>query len=118
MWRWVQVRLYTASNVFHDLKIARDEFIRANAYIHKEKKICLPKIVSYYARDMSLNMNKLMEVVWNCLPELLQQKAVTDRMQNKPDKHISWVQQSSSFRFLIHKEATQETHLSLIKMAG
>lgn len=111
------VRVYTASNVFQDLKVARDEFIRANAYIHKEKKIHLPKIVSYYARDMSLSMNKLLEVVWNCLPEL-QQKTVTARMQNRPDKHIYWVPQSSSFRYLIHKEVTQEIHLPLIKMVG
>ncbi|KAK4484020.1 hypothetical protein RD792_011233, partial [Penstemon davidsonii] len=57
------VRVYTANNVFNDLKVAKEEFIQATVYVHKETKIYLPRILCYYAKDMSLCMTALLEMV-------------------------------------------------------
>lgn len=108
----MQVRIYTAKDVFQELKVARDEYIRENVvYVNEEKKIFMPKIVSYFARDMSLSLSQVLDIVCNCLPEL-QRTAIAARMKkNRPDKHICWVPMSSSFRYLIHKEITQQIYL-------
>ncbi|XP_038715135.1 uncharacterized protein LOC120008852 [Tripterygium wilfordii] len=52
-----QVRVYRAKNIFQDLKLAKEEYIEANMYVHKEKKILLPRILYYFA----------LERPWTCL---------------------------------------------------
>ncbi|KAF5740998.1 hypothetical protein HS088_TW11G01080 [Tripterygium wilfordii] len=51
------VRVYRAKNIFQDLKLAKEEYIEANMYVHKEKKILLPRILYYFA----------LERPWTCL---------------------------------------------------
>ncbi|XP_073046286.1 uncharacterized protein [Primulina eburnea] len=97
------VRLYKASTIFEDLKVAREEFIQATVYVHKETKIYLPKILCYYGKDMSLDMAALLEAVDECLVGI-QRKAVKTCMKGRPEKHVYWLEQTSSFRYLIHKE--------------
>ncbi|KAI3465508.1 hypothetical protein Pfo_022171 [Paulownia fortunei] len=100
------VRVYTANNVFQDLKVAKEEFIQATVYVHKETKIYLPKILCYYAKDMSLGMAALLEVVSGGLSGI-QQKAIRTRVKGRPEKYVYWLEQSSSFRYLIHKEIAE-----------
>ncbi|GFZ10585.1 tetratricopeptide repeat (TPR)-like superfamily protein [Actinidia rufa] len=45
-----------------DLKLAKEEFVQASVYVHKETKIFLPKILDYFAKDMSLDVAGLLEV--------------------------------------------------------
>ncbi|KAG6434900.1 hypothetical protein SASPL_106544 [Salvia splendens] len=97
------VRTYRANSVFEDMKVAKEEFILANVYVHKETKVYLPKILCYYAKDMSMTTAALVEVVSECLPGI-QQKSVRACVKGRPEKYVNWLEQSSSFRFLIHKE--------------
>ncbi|KAK4382641.1 hypothetical protein Sango_2852600 [Sesamum angolense] len=100
------VRVYTAKNIFQDLKVAKEEFIQATVYVHKQTKIYLPKILRYYAKDMSLGMAALLEVVSGCLTGI-QQTAIRKFMNGRPEKYVYWLEQSSSFRYLIHKDIAE-----------
>lgn len=100
------VRVYTAKHIFHDLKVAKEEFIQSTVYIHKQTKIYLPKILRYYAKDISLDMAELLEVVCGCLP-VTQQKAIRKFVKGRPEKYVYWLEQSSSFRYLIEKEVSE-----------
>ncbi|KAL7154427.1 hypothetical protein ABFS83_03G001800 [Erythranthe nasuta] len=103
------IRVYTSNNVFNDLRIAKEEFVQATVYIHKEKRIYLPKILSYYAKDMSMGMAVLLEVVSRCLSGIQQKAVVKTCAKGRPEKYVYWLEQSSSFRYLIHKEIAETT---------
>ncbi|KAL2506080.1 hypothetical protein Adt_21701 [Abeliophyllum distichum] len=100
------VRVYMANNVFHDLKVAKEDFIKATVYVHKETKIYLPKILCYYAKGMSLGMAGILEMVSECLSGP-QQKAIQTCAKNRPEKYVYWLEQSTAFRYLIHKEIAE-----------
>lgn len=100
------VRVYKAKSVFQDLKLAKEEFVQAGIYIHKEAKILLPKILDYFAKDMSLDVPGLLKVVNGCLSEV-QQKAITTCIKGRVDKYIHWLPQRSTFRYLIHRELVE-----------
>ncbi|KAL7085741.1 hypothetical protein ACP275_14G297900 [Erythranthe tilingii] len=97
------VRVYTAKNVFDDLKVAQKEFIQASVYVHKQSKVYLPKILNHYAKDMSLGMAELLEAVSGHI-QGIQYKTIKKFAKNRPEKYVYWLEQSSSFRYLIHKE--------------
>lgn len=100
---WMQVRAYRAKSIFQDLKLAKKEFIQANVYMYKETKLFLPKILYYFAKDMSLGMLGLLEEINDCLSDI-QKKAIRSCMAGKLDKYIQWLPQSSTFRYVIHEE--------------
>ncbi|KAG6408462.1 hypothetical protein SASPL_131475 [Salvia splendens] len=97
------IRIYYAKSISEDLNIAKEEFIQATAYVHKQKRLHLPKILQYYAKDMSLSTAALLKVVGDCLPEY-QQKSIDRFLKGRPEKCLCWLEESSSFRYLIHKE--------------
>ncbi|CAL5384272.1 unnamed protein product [Camellia sinensis] len=101
------VQVYTASSVFHDLKLAKEEFVQASVYIYKEKKISLPKMLYYFAKDMSLDVAGLLKEVNGCLTDEAQQKAIIKCLKGRPDKYIHWLPQSSTFRYIIHRELAE-----------
>ncbi|KAG6704429.1 hypothetical protein I3842_07G133400 [Carya illinoinensis] len=100
------VRAYTAKNIFQDLRLAKENFIQASVRIHKEKKIFLPKILHYFAKDMSLSIQVLLETVSENLSEV-QHKAIKKCMKGRLDKCIHWLPQSSTFRYVIHGELAE-----------
>lgn len=102
----VQIQVYTAKNVFQDLKVAKEEFIRATVCINKDKRIYLPKIICYFAKDMSLSTDEVVETVMGSLPET-QMKLVRSCMEYRADKLIYWLPQSCTFRYLIQKQVIQ-----------
>ncbi|CAH8389970.1 unnamed protein product [Eruca vesicaria subsp. sativa] len=93
------VRVYKADSVFRDLRRAKEEFIRDNARIQNETKIVLPKLVHYYAKDMSLDASALMETTVRCLPESL--KRVAQKLLKKKSKNIEFSPENLSFRYVI-----------------
>lgn len=97
------VRAYRANSIFQDLKLAKKEFIQANVYMYKETKLFLPKILYYFAKDMSLGMLGLLEEINDCLSDI-QKNAIRSCMAGKLDKYIQWLPQSSTFRYVIHEE--------------
>ncbi|KAL4575367.1 hypothetical protein LXL04_022209 [Taraxacum kok-saghyz] len=105
------VRIYSAKNVFQDLRIAKEEFIQSTVYVNKETKIYLPKILYYFAKDMALSMGGLLEMVNACLLEK-QQKAMKTNVKGKPEKYVYWLSQSCIFRYVIH-QGTVEGRLSI-----
>ncbi|KAF7140273.1 hypothetical protein RHSIM_Rhsim06G0000700 [Rhododendron simsii] len=100
------VRVYKAKSVFQDLKLAKEEFVQASIYIQKETKIFLPKILDYFAKDMSLDVPGLLKVVNGCLSEV-QQKAIIKCIKGRVDKYVHWLPQRSTFRYLIHRELVE-----------
>ena len=94
-----QVRVYKADCVFRDLRRAKEEFIRSNVRIQNETKIVLPKIVHYYAKDMSLDASALMETTVRCLPESM--KRVAQKLLKKKSKSIEFSPENLSFRYVI-----------------
>ncbi|WZY98458.1 hypothetical protein YC2023_070787 [Brassica napus] len=82
------VRVYKADCVFRDLRRAKEEFIRDNVRIQNETKIVLPKIVHYYAKDMSLDASALMETTVRCLPDSM--KRVAQKLLKKKSKCIEF----------------------------
>lgn len=101
------VRVYTAKSIFKDLKAAKDEFIQASVYIHKETKIYAPKLVHYYAKDMSLDTFGTLDVISENLSEA-QQKSIQKCIRGKPERHIHWLPQSSNFRYVFHGQVLTE----------
>ncbi|KAM7253136.1 hypothetical protein ACFE04_025754 [Oxalis oulophora] len=69
------VRVYKAKDIFKDLKISKEEFIKANVYIEDDKKIFLPKVLQYFAKEMSLDLPGLSQVISQCLSKA-QQKVI------------------------------------------
>lgn len=94
------VRVYKADCVFRDLRRAKEEFIRSNVRIHDETKIVLPKLVHYYAKDMSLDASALVETTVKCLPDSM--KRVSQRLlKKKNSKNIEFSPENLSFRYVI-----------------
>nr|XP_010932166.1 uncharacterized protein LOC105052885 isoform X2 [Elaeis guineensis] len=97
------VRLYTAKGIYQELELAKAEFIQINVSVRKEKKIVLPKILYYYAKDAYLELSGLMEMVCNCVPEA-QQKAIRECLKRKLDKCVEWSPCKSTFKYLVHRD--------------
>ncbi|KAI3764887.1 hypothetical protein L2E82_14904 [Cichorium intybus] len=101
------VRVYKAKNIFGDLRVAKQEFIRSNVHIHKEySKVSVPKILYYFAKDMALTVPGLLETVNACLPES-QRRVIERNIKGKADKYVCWLSQSSIFGYVIHRDAVE-----------
>ncbi|KAM7261308.1 hypothetical protein ACFE04_008675 [Oxalis oulophora] len=101
------VRVYNAKNIFNDLKLAKEEFIKGSMYIDKDKRIFLPKILRYYVRDMSLDLVGLWEVISPCLSKA-QQKVLRKCIKERQEKCIHWIPQNTSFRYVIDGNLAKE----------
>lgn len=100
----MQVRAYTAKNIFEDLKLAEVEFIQGSVCIHKETKLLLPKILYYFAKDMSLSMQGLLEIVIDSVSSEDEKKWMRNCIDRRLHKRIHWLPQSSTFRYFIHAD--------------
>ncbi|CAH1435216.1 unnamed protein product [Lactuca virosa] len=101
------VRVYKAKNIFGDLRVAKEEFIRSNVHMHKEySKVSVPKILYYFAKDMALTVPGLLEMVNDCLPES-QRRVIEKNVKGKTDKYACWLSQSSIFGYWIHRDAIE-----------
>lgn len=98
------IRVYTAKNIYQELNLAREEFIQANVWLQKESKIFMPKILSYYARDASLELPALLEMVSSCMREDIRKSIQACVLRRKLDKCIEWSAYKSSFRYLVHRD--------------
>ncbi|XP_058069163.1 uncharacterized protein LOC131218568 [Magnolia sinica] len=97
------VRVYTAKRVLQELETAKDEYIQANVSIQKEQKIVLPKIIESFAKDSSLSLTNVVDMVQHQLPKTPQQ-AMQQCLQEKYHKSIEWAPHNFSFRYLLSKE--------------
>ncbi|KAL6996043.1 hypothetical protein U1Q18_006178 [Sarracenia purpurea var. burkii] len=102
------VRVYKARNVFHDLKVAKEEFVQSRIHIHKETKVFLPKILNHFAKDMSMGVPQLLEVVHDCLSNAQHKAIIKCLKEDRPDKNVHWLPQRPTFRYMIHRELAEE----------
>lgn len=100
----MQVRAYSAKNIFEDLKVAKEEFIEASVYIHKETKVLVPRVLELFAKDMSLSMQELLEVILLSLSDVEKRGLIRRCIKGKPDKCVHWLPHSSTFRYVIHSD--------------
>ncbi|XBI37537.1 hypothetical protein VPH35_122822 [Triticum aestivum] len=99
------VRLYTAKKLYHQLDQAKTEFIRANVMVRKHI-IFLPKILHYYAKDATLELPDLIEMVCKSMPEA-QQKEINKCLRRRIDKCVEWLPYKSSFRYTVHRNLAE-----------
>lgn len=99
------VRLYTAKKLYHQLDQAKTEFIRANVMVRKQI-IFLPKVLHYYARDATLELPGLIEMVCKSMPEA-QQKEINTCLRRRIDKCVEWLPYKSSFRYTVHRNLAE-----------
>lgn len=99
------VRLYTAKKLYHQLDQAKTEFIRANVMVRKNI-IFLPKILHYYAKDATLELPGLIEMVCKSMPEA-QQKEINKCLRRRIDKCVEWLPYKSSFRYTVHRNLAE-----------
>lgn len=97
------VRIYTPKSIFQELEVAKEEYIHTNIKIPKGQKLLLPKLVELYAKDSSLCMNGLMDVIEHSIPEMYSKSFKLIRA-GKFSKKIEWVSHNFEFRYLIPSE--------------
>lgn len=98
------VRVYTAKNIYKELKLAKEEFIQATVRIETGNKIIIPKVLYYYAKDASLELTFLTKMVSESMPEILQKNIEGCLNHRKIEKRIEWSPYKSSFRYLVHRD--------------
>ena len=101
----LQVRLYTAKKLYHQLEQARTEFIQANVMVRKQT-IFLPKVLHFYAKDAALELPDLIDMVCESMPEL-QQKKIKQYLRRRVDKCVEWLPYKSSFRYTVHRSLAE-----------
>ncbi|XP_044959988.1 uncharacterized protein LOC123411123 isoform X2 [Hordeum vulgare subsp. vulgare] len=99
------VRLYRAKKLHHQLDQAKTEFIRANVMVRKQI-IFLPKILHYYAKEATLELPGLIEMVCKSMPEA-QQKEINKCLRRRIDKCVEWLPYKSSFRYTVHRNLAE-----------
>ncbi|TVU10066.1 hypothetical protein EJB05_43574, partial [Eragrostis curvula] len=99
------VRLYTAKKIHHQLELARTEFIQANVMVRKQV-LLLPKVLHYYAKDASLELRHLVELVCESMSEAQQQEAQRC-LRRRVDKCVEWLPYKSSFRYVVHRDLAE-----------
>ncbi|XP_039018886.1 uncharacterized protein LOC120150701 [Hibiscus syriacus] len=96
------VRIYTPKEVFHELEVAKQEYIQANYSVNKEQNIMLPKIMEYFAKDSDVCSAGLLQMVEQCMPGAL--KNIQQSCNRKNGKIIEWVPHNFAFQYLFPKE--------------
>ncbi|XP_074590425.1 uncharacterized protein LOC141846307 [Curcuma longa] len=97
------VRVYNSKRLFQLLQAAKMEYIHATVTIGKGRRILVPKILDYFARDSNLSSQKLVEMIKCHLPESL--RLMVDACQGSSSaKLIEWVPHNVSFRYLLPRD--------------
>jgi len=77
----LQLRVYTVANVQAELEIACRDYLMAAVGVNKRKRILLPKILHWYARDFSHDAESLIEWIAGKLP--VEKRAAFDECLKK-----------------------------------
>ncbi|KAJ4753048.1 hypothetical protein LUZ62_087453 [Rhynchospora pubera] len=95
------VRLYTAQGVFEELESAKFNYIKESVAISSKGKIELPKVLHCYAKDASLELREIIEMVCKCLHEP-KRKALESCLIKKPEKCVEWLPFHTNFKYVMH----------------
>ena len=100
---FLQVRVYAPKSIFEDLEAAKEEYIQSTLVVHKEKKLHLPKLVEYFAKDSDLCSAGLVDMIEHLLPNSWR-KSSQQCQHRKSSKTIEWIPHNFTFRYLLSKE--------------
>lgn len=99
----VQMRVYTVTNIETELEQACRDYLMAAVGVNKKKRITIPKVLHWYARDFSHDAESLIEWIAAKLPQ--EKRAAFDECAKKKSskgiRHRMSVQPYDwSFRYL------------------
>ena len=104
---YIQVRVYTEKNVYNELEMAKKEFLLASIGIQNNRKVLLPKLLEWYAKETSIGSGSLLGWVCQNVDEI-QREAIKKCIERKPHKTpthcIEWLQYNSNFRYMFSKD--------------
>ena len=109
-----QVRVYTAKHIFEELRVAKDEFVKRSVEVEmskeKETKVLLPRVIDYFAKDMSLGMQELLEEIVEKRGLDMNTKMTRSRGRRRSGQNlIRWLPHSSRFGYMIHPDLAKPT---------
>eukprot|EP00250_Pteridium_aquilinum_P013712 c21524_g1_i4 orf=623-2161(+) len=95
------VRVYTHKFIYHELEVAKQDFLHAHVSVRREGKVCLPSILESYAKEASLKPSQLLHwVVNNVEGEMATFIAkCTLQTNGKAHRYIEWLQYDFTFRY-------------------
>ena len=67
---YIQVRVYTEKNVYNELEMAKKEFLLASIGIQNNRKVLLPKLLKWYAKEIAIGSGSLLGWVWQNVDEI------------------------------------------------
>ncbi|XP_023639191.1 uncharacterized protein LOC17874991 isoform X2 [Capsella rubella] len=100
------VRVYTPKRIQQELETSKEEYIRMNLSIRKQR-IVLPKLVETFAKDSGLCPAGLTEMVNRSIPDTSRKCLKRCHSGSKSRKPIDWIPHSFTFRYLILREAAK-----------
>lgn len=106
------LRVYTAANVREELEIAKMEFLQANVFVKKSKKVFLPKVLERFVKEACISSDDLLNWVTENVDKKLRDsiQKCTDRKTNKKAfQSIEWLPYSSRFRYVFSKDLTEKS---------
>jgi len=99
------MRVYTGTDVRAELQASCKDFLMAAVGINRHKRVLLPKILHWYARDFSHDVQSLMEWISTQLPE--EKKEALRQCLKKSGKqlrhHMTVLPYDWSFRYLFDR---------------
>ncbi|KAB1217003.1 hypothetical protein CJ030_MR4G021318 [Morella rubra] len=90
------LRFYTAPNVREELELAKREFLQANIFVKKSRKVFLPKVLERYAREASLSSDDLLKWVTQNVDKKLHD-SIQKCIDLKPSKKYGSNSEKSNF---------------------
>lgn len=101
------VRVYTEKNVYNELEMAKQDFLLASIGTQNSKKVLLPKLLEWYAKETAIGSGSL--VGWVCQNvDEIQREAINKCVERKPHKMpthcIEWLQYNSNFRYIFSRD--------------
>lgn len=99
--------MYTPKKVFQQLEVAKEDYIQSNFSFNKEKKILLPKIVEYFAKDSDICQAGLVQMVEEFMPQSLR-KNIQQSGHRKHGKSIQWIPHNFVFQYLLSRDLVSD----------
>lgn len=109
--KFLQLKVYTASNVKEELEVAKREFLQANVVVKKSRKVFLPKLLERFAKEAMVTSDDLLKWVTENVDKKLQdsiQKCIDRKSNRKASQFIEWLPYSSRFRYVFSKELMEK----------
>ncbi|KAG9450980.1 hypothetical protein H6P81_010945 [Aristolochia fimbriata] len=102
-WSSPAVRVYTASNVEHELDLAKRDYLQAAVRI-TTTKVAIPKLLDWYLLDFAKDMESLLDWICLQLPGGLDKEAIRCLESGRKDRISQYIQvipYEFSFRYLL-----------------